>query len=118
MPSLTFPLSNLPGKDQVHQRSFNENVAEEAGDHAEDKIESEQVEHGQIRQEQSLIQRRNQCCVNDRENKVDQVAQAGEGHPEVTRECAFEHVAMIERHEYHQCHDCHNEEGPAQTYEQ
>ena len=85
----------MPSKDHVHQGTLNQDVAEEAGDHAEAKVEGEQVEHGQVGQIEGLVQRGDQRCVDDREDQVDDVAQLGERHPDVSGEHALEHVSVV-----------------------
>lgn len=49
--SLAFLGLDLAWKDEVHEGALKQHVAEETCNHAERKVEGEEVEHGQVRQE-------------------------------------------------------------------
>ena len=42
---------NLPREDEVHERTFDQDVAEEASYHAEEEVKGQKVEHSVVRQE-------------------------------------------------------------------
>lgn len=67
--------ADLASKDQVHQRTLNEDVTEESSDEAEGEVEGEQVEHGQVGEEERLVHGGDERRIDDREDQVDKIAQ-------------------------------------------
>ena len=49
-------------------------MAEESSNYAEGEVERQEVKHGQVGEEERGVHRADQCCIYDREDKVDQVA--------------------------------------------